>query len=73
MKATDDVQAKIQFWVAEAAKPGFRPLPCPEPESLPVFSPQRFSSYAALNEWKRGYLLAIARQGGLTWKRSSPS
>lgn len=73
MKAMDDYQAKIRFWVAAASRPGFRPPPCPAPENLPPFSPQRFSSYAQLNEWKRRYLLEIARQGGVKWKRSSPN
>lgn len=73
MKATDDYSAKIRFWAAEAVKPGFRPLPCPIPENLPPFSPQRFSSYAEFNEWKRNYLLEIARQGGVKWKPSSPN
>lgn len=72
MKATDDRQAKIRFWVAEASRPGFRPRSCPVPANLPSFSPQRFSTYAELAAWKRRYLLEIARQGGVTWKRSSP-
>ena len=73
MKSTDDVQAKIRLWVAAAAQPGFRPPPCPVMEKLPPFPPQRFSSYAQLNEWKHWYLLEIARQGGVKWKRSSRS
>jgi len=73
MKTADDYHAKIRFWVAEASKPGFRPRPCPVPETLPPFSPQRFSSYAELNAWKHRYLLEIARQGGVKWKRSSPN
>ena len=72
MKAADDIHAKIRFWAAEAAQPGHRPLPCPQPDGLPAFAPRRFSSYAELNEWKRGYLLEIARRGGVKWKRSSP-
>ena len=72
MKAADDIQAKVRFWAAEASRPGFRPRPCPVPENLPRFSPQRFSSYAELNAWKHGYLLEIARQGGVKWKRSLP-
>ncbi len=70
MKATAS-QAKIRHWVTEASKPGFRPRPCPQPENMPSFTPRRFFSYAELNEWKRGYLLEIARQGGVKWKRSS--
>lgn len=73
MKATDDNQAKIRFWAAEASRPGFRPRSCPVPENLPPFSPQRFSSYAEFNAWKHQYLLEIARQGGVRWKRSSPN
>lgn len=72
MKAVDDIQAKVRFWAAEASQPGFRPRSCPVPEHLPPFPPQRFSSYAELNAWKRRYLLEIARQGGVQWKRSSP-
>ena len=72
MKATDDNQAKIRFWVAEASRPGFRPRSCPVPANLPSFPPQRFSSYAELNAWKLRYLREIARQGGVKWKRSSP-
>jgi hypothetical protein len=72
MKAVDDPHAKIRFWAAEAARPGFKLPPCPVPEQLPKFPPRRFSSYAELNEWKRGYLLEIARQGGVRWKSSSP-
>ena len=70
MKAVDDPHAKIRFWAAEAARPGFRPPSCPVPENLPKFPPQRFSSYAEMNLWKRRYLLEIARQGGVKWKSS---
>ncbi len=73
MKAADDLQAKIRWWAAESSRPGYRPPPCPVPQNLPPFSPQRFSSYAELNAWKRGYLLEIARQGGVKWKPSSPA
>ena len=72
VKAVDDIQAKVRFWAAEAARPGFRPRACPVPENLPPFTPRRFSSYAELNAWKHRYLLEIARQGGVKWKRSSP-
>ncbi|HQQ61585.1 MAG TPA: hypothetical protein PKU89_09645, partial [Kiritimatiellia bacterium] len=72
MKAVDDPHAKIRFWAQESARPGFRPPPCPTPEKLPPFRPQRFSSYPEMNAWKRRYLLEIARQGGVKWKSSSP-
>ena len=64
----DDPHAKIRIWAAEATRPGFRPPSCPVPENLPKFPPQRFSSYAEMNAWKRRYLLEIARQGGVKWK-----
>lgn len=72
MRARDDNQAKIRFWVAAAAQPNFRPPPCPVPANLPPFPPQRFASHLEMNKWKREYLLAIARQGGIQWKKSSP-
>jgi hypothetical protein len=71
VKATDDIHAKVRFWVEESSRPGYRPRPCPVPINLPRFSRQCFSSYPDLNEWKRRYLLEVARLGGVQWKRSS--
>jgi len=71
VKATDDIHAKVRFWAQESCKPGYRPRSCPVPCNLPQFPRRCFSSYSDLNEWKHGYLLEVARRGGIQWKRSS--
>ena len=65
MKITDDYSAKIKLW---AANPKVHPLP---PFKLAVtFSPQKFSSHAEMNEWKRKLILeharALAKNGPLS-------
>jgi hypothetical protein len=44
-------------------------LPQMDPDSLPRFGHRRFDSYAEFNAWKRAYLIEIARQGGVRWKK----
>jgi hypothetical protein len=68
MKCTDDYSAKLRLW---AAKPMVARLPELDLSSLPRFGVKRFDSYEALNSWKRGYLIEIARHGGVRWKKSS--
>ena len=66
VKATDDYNAKYRFWAAEQRCPR---LPHMDPDSLPRFGHRRFDSYAEFNAWKRAYLIEIARQGGVRWKK----
>lgn len=56
MKLSDDYRAKLRLWVAN-------PKVCPLPAfRLYVrFSPQRFKSYAEMNEWKRSLIREQAR------------
>ncbi len=60
----DDYGAKFRLWIADP--PSFKP---PDPQGLPAFGWKRFDSYAELNAWKRDYRRAIARAGGVQWKR----
>jgi hypothetical protein len=62
MKTTDDYEAKIKYW---ALQPKVTKLP--KPTAWPPFSAKKFNSYQEMNEWKRQYLLEIARRGGLKW------
>lgn len=62
MKITDDYQAKIKIW---ASRPEVVRLP--QAIGWPFFSAKKFDSYGQMNEWKRQYLLEIARMGGLKW------
>jgi len=39
----------------------------PKATDWPPFSAKKFSSYQEMNEWKKQYLLEIARHGGLKW------
>jgi hypothetical protein len=56
VKITDDYRAKIRLW---AANPRVVPLP-PGPR-LPRFGHRKFTSHAAMDAWKREFLLAMAR------------
>jgi len=62
LKTTDDYKAKIIYW---AKQPKVPKLPCPV--YWPPFRAQKFNSYQEMNDWKKRYLLEIAKQGGLKW------
>ena len=62
MKTTDDYDAKIKYW---ALQPKVTRLP--KPVGWPPFTGKKFNSYQEMNEWKKRYLLEIARNGGLKW------
>jgi len=62
LKTTDDYEAKIKYW---ASHPKVAKMP--KATDWPPFSAKKFSSYQEMNEWKKQYLLEIARHGGLKW------
>lgn len=64
MKFTDDYEAKLTIW---ARNP--RVVPLPKLQGLPRFGVKRFSSYEALNEWKRDLLAELAARGGVKWTK----
>ena len=64
MKITDDYDAKLEIWARER-----KVYPLPKVQGLPRFHPQKFSSYAEFNAWKRGLLDEIALRGGVTWTK----
>lgn len=64
MKISDDYDAKLTIWAQEA-----KVYPLPKAVGLPRFGSKRFRSYEEMNAWKRDYLDAIARQGGVQWTK----
>jgi hypothetical protein len=62
VKATDNYEAKLEIWARES-----RAHALPKAAGFPKFPPQKFTSYAEFNRWKRQYLDEIARRGGLKW------
>ena len=66
MKATDDYQAKLRFWLENP-----RVMPWIKPEGLPEFRSRKFQTYVEFNVWKATLLAEVAARGGVTWKRSS--
>jgi hypothetical protein len=64
MKVTDQYEAKLDIWAREG-----KVYPLPKAVGIPAFRPQKFSSHAEFNAWKRLLRDAIADQGGLTWTR----
>jgi hypothetical protein len=62
LKTTDDYDAKIKYWALRPQVPHL-----PKPIGWPPFGAKKFNSYQEMNDWKRQYLLEIARMGGLKW------
>lgn len=62
MKTTDDYEAKIKYWASDP-----KVTKMPNAIGWPPFSAKKFSSYREMNDWKKQYLLEIARNGGLKW------
>ena len=60
----DNYQAKYVIW---ARQPALHRIP--KPINLPPFESRKFANYEEFNEWKRNYLVQIARQGGVQWSR----
>jgi hypothetical protein len=62
MKTTDDYEAKIRYWASRPEVPKL-----PKATGWPPFSAKKFNTYEEMNDWKKEYLLEIARKGGLKW------
>jgi len=64
MKATDDYNAKFDFWVRNP-----QPIP-PQPYEvrIPGLTCKRFDSYEEFNDWKREQLLKLAELPPEEWQ-----
>jgi len=62
MKISDDYRAKLEFW---AKNPKVHPAL--RITDLPHFGHRRFNSYEEMNEWKKGILDQLAKEGGAKW------
>ena len=63
-KKTDNYNAKYEIW-----KTNTKVAPLPQ-MTLPFnFSPQKFSCYEEMNEWKNNLIIKIAQHGGVQWSK----
>lgn len=63
MKATDDCNAKIDFWIAHPQVP-----PLPYAVRIPGLTVKRFDSYEDFNNWKREQILKLAELPPEQWQ-----